>query len=178
MFHYFPKYLFFILLLSGCASVPFGSMIKLASMDDSDLLKIKAQQVRTKITVNEPATLQTKNVSLVLKFEYSAQKRSEYQFVLNLIDQQKAIQSTDWFSSSKKRNIYEFKIADESFVEFKQYQNELVEFGKPQKYYWTVYYYLKTRPQKGEALNLDLELKLAEQEEYFYLLKSAELDIN
>ena len=57
------------------------------------------------------------------------------------------------------------------------HQREFVKFGKPKKYYWTVYYYLAKRPEKGEPINLDLELKFAENEEYFYLLKGAELDI-
>lgn len=172
------KFLFFILLLNGCASVPFGSMIKLASIDDNELLKIQAEQVRTKITINDPATLQTKNVKLVLKFEYSGGKAKEYQFTLNLLAQQKVSDSGGWFAGAMLRHIYEFKIADESFEEFTRYQSEFVEHGKPQRYYWTVYYYLKNRPQKGEALNLDLELKISDIDEYFYLLKGAELDIN
>ena len=152
-------------------------MVKIASMDEQDLLSIKPKKVKARITINEPAKLQTKNVKLVLRFEFSGEGEREYRFELDLIKYREIIDSSAWFSNALKRHQYDFKINQESIEEFKKYQREFVKFGKPSKYYWTVYYFLEQRPEKGQGINLDLELKFSDLEDYFYLLKGAELDV-
>ena len=146
-------------------------------MDDKDLLSIKPQKIRARITINEPAKLKTKNVNLVLRFEFSGEGEREYGFELDLLDYREINDSGSWFSDPVKRHRYDFKVEEKSIDEFKKYQREFVKFGKPKKYYWTVYYFLENRPEKGAAISLDLELKLADNEDYFYLLKGAELDV-
>ena len=153
-------------------------MLKLASMKNSDLLMIKAAQVKARITVDEPAKLSTKNVKLALRFEYSGEGEREYQFVLQLLNMSEKIESGFWLSNPITRHEYDFKVADNSLGEFRKYQREFVKYGKPKKYYWTVYYYLEKRPVKGEPVNLDLELKLSKADDYFYLLKGVELGVN
>ncbi|TQV86378.1 hypothetical protein [Aliikangiella coralliicola] len=169
--------LFFSVMLSSCSSVPISSMVKLASFDEKDLVNINPNQVRTRITINEPAELQTRDVKLALRFGYDGEEETEYQFILDLLNNKTLKESKGFFSNSPKRHQYEFKIAVASIAEFKKYQREFLKYGKPEKYHWTVYYYLKKRPEEGEPINLDLELKLAEADDYFYLLKSAEMDV-
>jgi hypothetical protein len=167
----------FVVLSTSCTSIPFTSMLKIASMNDKDLLSIKADKIRARITINQPAKLRTKNVNLVLRFEFSGEGEREYALVLDLLDYREISNSDSWFSASTKRHQYDFKVKQESISEFKKYQREFVKFGKPSKYYWTVYYYLENRPDKGQPINLDLELKFDIKEDYFYLLKGAELDV-
>jgi len=147
-------------------------------MSEHDLLMIKAKQVKARITINEPAKLKTKDVKLALRFEYPGEGEREYRFVLSLLNYSQYDDIGGWFSKSVKRHQYEFKVADESVDEFNKYKREFAKFGKPKKYYWTVYYYLEKRPEKGHPINLDLELKLSQSEAYIYLLKGAELDIH
>ncbi len=152
-------------------------MMKIASMDDKDLLSIKPSKIKARITINEPAKLSTKNVNLVLRFEFSGEGEREYRLELDLLDYKEIKDTSSWFSEPVKRHQYDFKVAEKSIAEFKKYQREFVKFGKPNKYYWTVYYFLEKRPNEGQPINLDLELKIDDKEEYFYLLKGAELDV-
>lgn len=172
------KLLFLVLLLTSCSSIPLTSMMKLASIDTQDLLSINPSEVRTRITLNEPAELDTREVNLVLKFNYKNEKKSQYQFALNLLDSRVLKDSSDWFSRSVKKYQYDFAIAPTSVEEFKKYQREFYKYGKPNQYYWTVYYYLKKQPEKGTPIDLSLELKLSQNDDYFYLFKSAELEVN
>lgn len=170
------KYLALVLLLSGCSSIPLGSIAKLAALDKNELTNIPPHEVRARITLNEPAELSAKNLRLVLKFEYLGHKEKEYQFILDLMNA-RTLTESNWFSGSVKRHQYEFKISENSVDDFRDYQKEFARYGKPEKYFWTVYYYLKKQPMAGENLNLDLELKFAADEAYIYLLKSAEVDV-
>lgn len=166
------------LLLVSCSSVPLSSMYKLASMDKDDIRIIDPRQVRTRITVDAPTTLQTRNVKLVLRFEFADDDESEYQFLLEFLSEQTFDEKEGWFGAPIKKSQYEFKLADESVAMFKRYQREFIKYGKPNKYYWTVYYYLKQRPAKNQNAQLDLELKMSSKEDYFFLLKDAELAVN
>jgi len=151
-------------------------MMKMATFDQNDLLAIKPEQVRTRITISEPARLSTREVKLALKFEYKGDSEQEYLFFLEPILQKQFVEKR-WLKDDLIRHQYEFRIADNSIKEFRSYQREFLKYGKPNKYHWTVYYFLEKRPEKGEALDLDLELKLADKEDYFYLLVGAEVDV-
>ena len=113
----------------------------------------------------------------MLKFEYSAIDPQEYQFTLEPLWSKKVSRSK-WFEDDQLLHQYEFRIEEQSIKAFKKYQREFLKYGKPQKYHWTVYYYLKNRPQNTDDIKLDLELKFSEKEEYFYLLKDAVIDID
>ena len=166
------------ILITGCSSVPISSMLKMATMDDSDITALEPAQIRTRITVDAPTELQTKNVRLVLRFEFYQQTESEYEFLLKMVDNQSVTQEKGWFSGATMRNEYTFELLEESIAEFKKYQRDFFKYGKPRKYYWTVYYYLGKRPPPDQSVELDLELKLADHEPYFYLLQGAALGVS
>ncbi len=153
-------------------------MMKLASINETGLTHIKASEVRARITLNSPAELQTRNVKLVLKFRFNGEGEQAYYFELILLSKKSFKEKTNWFSKSIIRNQFEFKLSDASISEFKKYQREFLKYGKPKKYHWTVYYYLKKQPPTDEKINLDLELKLSQLEDFFYLLKNASVDVN
>ncbi|MCW8878158.1 MAG: hypothetical protein OQK51_14010 [Kangiellaceae bacterium] len=168
--------LLLVFFLASCSSVPLSSMVKLANFDQDDLIRIDPSQVRSKITLTAPAELETKTVKLVLKFEYSASNPQEYLFSLEPLWSKK-ISRDKWFEADELLHQYEFKIEQQSIKAFKKYQREFLKYGKPKKYHWTVYYYLKNRPIESNDIKLDLELKFSEKDEYFYLLKGAVVDI-
>ena len=168
---------FTVLLITSCGSMPLGSMLKVASLNENDLLNIRPEQVRTRITLSEPAQLKTRDVRLVLQFEFKGETKREYQFLLNLLNERR-VEENCLFCSVESRNLYEFKLSDESISEFKKYQREFLKYGRPEQYQWTVYYYLKHKPKANEEIDLDLELKFADTQDYFYLLKGASVEVN
>ena len=167
-----------LLLLSACSSIPTSSLWKLATTDETDLIAIDPRQVRARITLDEPAKLKQKNVRLALQFEYEGDQESEHTFRLSLLETKPITEKTSWFGDELNRHKYLYKISDDSLPAFRKYQREFLKYGRPQKYHWTVYYHLESIPKQGDPLFLDLELKLSQQEEFFYLLKGAAIEID
>ena len=170
-------FIFVTLLLQSCSSVPLSSMVKLASFDESDLLNIDPNAVRARLTLTEPAELETRNVQLALRFEYAGDKEQEYAFILKPVSVSKAVKES-WFSKDVLQHRYVFEIDEQSIQPFKSYQREFLKYGKPSKYYWTVYYHIKKNLPQDKISHLDLELKLAKKEDYFFLLKDAEIKVD
>ncbi len=166
-----------VLFLTSCSSVPLSSMLKMATLKNDELLAIKPSEVRVRLSLSSPAELQTKDVRLALKFEHEGMGNSEYQYRLKLMGTQTINPVASWFGQQAKKFRYEFKLAALSKLEFKRFQKELVKLGTPDKYRWTVYYYLKNKMPDGEDISIDLELKLGFDEDYFYLLKKASVSI-
>ncbi len=144
-------------------------------MDGDDIAAINPQEVRVRLSLTDPAELETKDVKLVLKFDHYDSSKTEYQYRLEVIDvnMREAIES--WFTKEPRKNTYEFKLSRLSQLEFNKFQKAYRKLGKPKRYHWTVYYYLKQHPEDGEKLTIDMELKLSKQEDYFYLLKKASI---
>ncbi len=173
-------YLFvsWILVLTSCTSVPLSSMLKMATLDRNDILAIKADEVRVRLAVTEPVELQTKNVRLVLQFEHRDAKTSEFQYLLEIIEADTIQPISSWFSKSRLKHRYEFRLSRLSQLEFNKYQKNQFEKGQPASYHWTVYYYLKNRGEQTKGTNIDMELKLSSQDDFFFLLKDAPIKIN
>jgi len=167
-----------MLVISGCTSIPLSSMLKMATFGDDKLLAVEPSQVRVRLSVTSPAELQTKDVRLVLKFEHKGKKDSEYKYRLKLIETSLVDPITGWFTNQPKKFRYDFKLESLSRLEFKRLQKEMVERGSPDRYYWTVYYHLKNKVPEGSKIVIDLELKLAIEDDFFYLLKDAPMVVN
>lgn len=164
--------LIFCLLLTSCTSIPLSSLIKVASLNRDDISTIKPNDIRIRLSVTEPATLQIKDVNLALKFEHYDGSQSEFKYLLEIIDDE-IKKPNSWFFATETKHSYQFKLSKLSQLEFNKYQKEYLLQGKPKRYYWTVYYYLKNRPESGKKLSIDLELKLSRADDYFFLLKDA-----
>jgi len=153
-------------------------MLKMATFGDNKLLAIEPSEIRVRLSVTSPSELQTKDVRLALKFEHKGKNDSEYLYRLKLINTSIVDSITSWFSTRPKKFRYDFKLASLSRLEFKRLQKEMVELGSPDRYYWTVYYTLKNEVPDGSKIVIDLELKLANADEFFYLLKDAPVVVN
>lgn len=158
-------------------SVPLSSMIKMASLSSEEILAINPNEVRVRLSITEPVELQTKNVRLALQFEHYDGSHSEYKYLLEIIDVKRVSPITSWFFSEPLKHAYQFKLAKLSQLEFNKYQKNYTEKGKPKYYHWTVYYHLKNKPMDDKKIEIDVELKFSEQDDYFYLLKSAPVEI-
>jgi len=163
----------------------------MTNLDKEDILAIDPKEVRVRLSISDPAELQTRNVRLALKFDHYDGSQSEYQYLLEIIDVKVKDAISSWFSSAPLKHVYQFKLAALSQLEFNKYQLNYTKHGKPKRYHWSVYYYLKPMRKKIKApihknngqkkiseLNIDMELKISKSDDYFYLLKNAPIEIN
>ncbi len=146
-------------------------------MDEQDIIEINAREVRVRITLDEPAKIDARNVRLVFQFEHQNNTKSEYQYFLKLLNSSSLPAEPGLFSSKPAANQYEFRISNKSIKEFQKYQQDFIKNGKPKKYKWRVYYVLNQRITQDMKLTLDVELKFANNEAYFYLLEDAKLAV-
>lgn len=167
-----------LLLINACTAIPLSSMIQLSGIGAKQLGQIAPDQLRARITINEPAKLVLRDVRLVFQFEYLAGQEQEFQFLLTPIGQNILMPKSGWFASQLKRYQYEFKITPGSVQAFKQLQEQLLNQGKPRNFRWTVYYYLEQALPQGSAIDLDLAIKFSQQQDFLMILKGASIDID
>ena len=154
-------------------------MFKMVTFGKQEILEIVPNQIRVRLSLTEPAELLTGgDVSLALKFEHKDLTLSEYEYLLETISSIQSKSSETWFSSELAKNVYEFKLAEESERAFNQLKATLANKSNIKSYHWTVYYYLKSSTKAGDKITLDMELKLSDDEDYFYLLKEAKVLVN
>lgn len=158
--------------------MPLSSLMKMASLDAEDLAVIEAKEVRVRLSLTEPAELQTRDVTLALDFINADDSSSSYKFQLSMISSDREIGLSNWFGNTPSKSVYEFELTPLSQLEFGNFQKEFLKLGKPKKYHWTVYYHLVKREQVTKELTIDMELKLDRGEGYFYQLKSAPISVN
>jgi hypothetical protein len=150
----------------------------MASLESEDLLAIKPSDVRVRLSLTDPAQLQTRDVRLALDFVHSGGAKSNYKFHLEMLSNERKTETSSWFNDSKSKSVYVFKLTSQSSLEFATFQREFLKQGKPKKYHWTVYYHLIKQKIPMKELTIDMELKLGSQEGYIYLLKNAPLSVN
>ena len=148
----------------------------MSNLDENQVLSIIPQDVRVRLTIDKPTILANDEVTLELKFEYKNDSTESYRFLLESTRPKEELTQTFWFRPSSERSSYEFQLSRLAQLEFSNYQLAFQKKGKPDKYRWTVLYYLGSNSLPESTI--DVELKVDKTEEYFYLLKAASLDNN
>jgi len=166
-----------LVLLFACSSIPMSSLLKLATMDESDLLRVNPSEIRVRVSLIEPYRLAADKVELVLSFEYADNSHQEYKYALQLLDSQHTESVVSWFTQQQAKNIYRFKLTALSQLEYNRFKQTNSSLLRPKRYEWRVNYWLDPVPQNNSHIGLDLELKLSKQQDFFYLLKNAEMKV-
>ncbi len=163
-------------ILCSCGSVPLATMFKLSSLENSDIAKIKPNELRVRLTLDDPIQLAKQSLRLQLKFEYANASNEEFEFQLEPVGEPQEISASSWLSSKELRRSYQFKLTRMAQLEFANFQRTLLEKNQVEKYFWTVFYYLA--PHRESDAKVDVELKLSKEESFFYLLKQAKVKVS
>ncbi len=173
--------LFFSLLLTlsllACSSIPMSSLVKLASMDESDLVAVNPSEIKVRVSIAEPYGLVSDKIHLVLAFDYEHAESVQYDYALELVDKTHSKSVVSWFSNEPAKNIYTFRLTRLAQLEYEKLKKSQIISHPPKSYVWRVNYWLDPLPENGTAIGLDLELKLANEDDFFYLLKNAEMTV-
>jgi len=154
-----------------------SSLLKLATMDESDLLRVNPAEMRVRVSLVEPYQLVQDQMQLVLAFEYKDGSQRHYDFALELKDSDHSTAISSWFANEPARNIYTFQLGKLSQLEYNRFKRTQQLLKRPQSYRWQVNYWLDPLPDNNSAIGLDLELKLGREKAYFYLLKNAQMKV-
>jgi hypothetical protein len=151
-------------------------MLKLSSFDNQDLVAIQSDEIEVRLTIDDPIKLANQKVRLKLKFEFADSSIEAFEFRLSPTKEPELKQTTAWFSRTRVRRSYRFKLTRLAQLEFANLQKTIKSKAKIEKYYWTVFYYLIPHQETGATI--DVELKLADDKPFFYLLDGALLKID
>ena len=162
-------------MLTSCGSVPLTTLIKMSSIDQHEVAGLSSDEIRVRLTIDEPVRLANQSVRLELKFDYQNAPSKRFLFQLENTHERESVSQFNWFSADVERSLYQFKLSRLAQLEFQNYQKSFISNGKPTQYYWTVYYYLA--PSQQQQARIDIELQLAKFEEFFYLLKNAPVEL-
>lgn len=116
-------YLFIlVLLLSSCSSIPISTMLKFRSFNEQSFVALNGSEIRSKIIVSQPFTLDLEKIKLSLTLDNDKGVRN-FTYPLDL-DMQKTIAAQDgFFKSTPARTEYTFKLSELAVKNFKETQN-------------------------------------------------------
>lgn len=162
-------------LLHGCANIPIATMLKFSGFDATSLAAIDGHQIRAKVTVTEPHTLNLEQTQLAMELE-TAKGFRRFTFPLQLISKTTVPAEHGLFSSSAAKTQYLLKVSDAGLKSFAEIQQLLVD--KPERKGSLTVGAGFNNTLNGEASpRMSIDLQLTQDEGFFTLIEDAELEI-
>lgn len=168
-----------ILLVSGCASIPISTMLKLSSFDEDSFLLLEGEQVRAQVAVSQPYTINFDKTKLTLDTETDLGTR-HFAFPLTLLSETEIPEEIGFFSSRKAQTQYTFKISDEGLTNFTELQRAIEEKQRAQSkagFSFMVSAGFNEEPLPNEIIVVSINLQLSEEDGYFALIENAEIEV-
>lgn len=165
----------FILILSGCASVPFSTMLKLGAMDETDFASIHSIDIRAKIVVEVPVKVDVDKTQISIEVE-NTQGTIQHKFPLALISTAQIPAEDGFFSDTPARTEYILKFSETAIESFERIQASLLTEQKGQMSL-SVGASFDDLPDSVEIIVFSIFLKLSETEAYITLFDEAEIEL-
>jgi hypothetical protein len=157
------------LALSGCMSIPLSTVVRFATFDEEDLLRIDASQVRMRITSDNDAPLILKKTKLKMEMVTEGSGKASMPGAV-LLDSEEDLHPsrTFWSLGYVPEHVYVLRLDQDAVESFRQLQDR-VRQRLPGYLVVGADYDFKGRKEA----RITVDLKLAETEEYFTLLDKA-----
>ncbi|MCG7562470.1 hypothetical protein [Pseudoalteromonas sp. McH1-42] len=171
------KKLFFVfvaLFLFGCSSIPLSTMLKYRNFDEQSFAALNPSQIRSKIWLSEPFTLNMEKINLSLSL-VNERGHSNFTFPLILVKRDKIAAQEGFFSSEPAKTEYTFRLSELAVNNFQKTQN-LLSQKVHQKLSFSIGAGFNEEPEDGETVYISISLQLEDNEGYFTLINEAEVD--
>lgn len=169
-----------LLVLSGCASIPFSTMATFSQFDENTLTKLDPNQMLVKVSVGNDYSLEPDSTKLQLSVQPSNVNRStEAAFGLELLSKVTEKRGTGLFSADMEVTTYEFKIDQTGAETLKQLQTQFKTTGLSGDMSFSVEtdFDTKDKTEIKDEMWLWIDLQLSEQQGYIPLFEAAKMDI-
>ncbi|MBE8168169.1 MAG: hypothetical protein HAW66_07365 [Shewanella sp.] len=165
-------------LLTGCANVPLTTLFKFAHADKEILEQANAEQLRAKVTFKGGLKLESDIVLLTLSHRLKGQEnKKQQQFPMQLISHKHKDPKQGWIIPSPEKNIYTFKLNPEGQKDFLKAKQHMLN-DDLDKVSFNVDVNLSKghiRKRDDENYRVSIDLKLNQNEDYFTLLRNADV---
>ncbi|MCB4438407.1 hypothetical protein LHL20_19430 [Alteromonas sp. McT4-15] len=167
--------LILVLLLSSCSSIPISTMLKFRSFNEQSFVALNGSEIRSKIIVSQPFTLDLEKIKLSLTLDNDKGVRN-FTYPLDL-DMQKTIAAQDgFFTSTPAKTEYTFKLSELAVKNFKETQNLISDQFKGETSF-SIAAGFNEEPTEGQLVTLSILLQLDEEDGYFTLIDNADIDV-
>ncbi len=113
-----------IFLITACSSIPLSTMIKMSSFDEDDFIRLQADEIRLKITINDTIPLQDTTTELAVEIT-DTDGTLNLSFPLETVKVEYAPATTSLFKSRPAYNIYIFRLTPAGIDNFNKIQGLL-----------------------------------------------------
>jgi hypothetical protein len=157
--------------LTGCASVPLSTMLRMSTMNQQTLLELDPQQIRARVAVDGGFELDPKSTQLSLDISDETGKRESRSYVLNLLSKTNETRPGGMFHSDYPVVAYEFALDSESIEDLRRLQTVFAH-GKNPRFNVNVQ---TTAPGYYKSIRFWIDLKLRQSEPFMVVVDGAEL---
>jgi hypothetical protein len=169
-----------LLSLSGCASIPLGTMLKLARFDMQDLQKVDPAEIRAAIRTHHLYQLKHAQLSIKIGLAKTDEMLLDETFELDRLP--------DWAPVALKlkpppqdRHWIVFQVQPEDLTRFNLLQKRLLEVSKVEgqkSLTLGVSSRDNDNPDDMRSIPFRVDLRLAEADGFFTLIKETEIEID
>lgn len=159
--------------LSGCVSVPLSTIVRMATFDERDFVRLDPEVIRARIKLVEGFALDPGKSTLGIKISSAAGDHFG-EFKLETITESRAELSNGLFSGHVMGTEYTLKLAAQSKEEFRKLQG-FVGKGRPGQVTIFIAPILSSYLKDAETMHVWVDLLLSKNPGYFTLLEGAEV---
>jgi hypothetical protein len=157
--------------LTGCASVPLSSLLRMSGMNQQTLLELDPQQIRARVAVYGGFEIDPKSTQLSLDIADEAGRRESRSYALNLLSKTNGRRPGGMFHSDYPVVAYEFALNSESVEDLRRLQKAFAHSKNP----GLDLNVQTTAPGYYKAVRFWIDLQLKESEPYMTIVDGAEL---
>ncbi|WP_105169926.1 hypothetical protein [Pseudoalteromonas sp. T1lg23B] len=167
-------FVFWVLFLSGCTSIPISTMLELRDFNEQSFVALNPVEIRSKIRLSEPLTLDLAKITLSLSLENEKGFRN-FTFPLVLENENKIAALEGLFSSQPANTEYTFRLSDIALKNFVETQ-KLFSDGIKRQGSFSIGASFNQESKEVQAAYISILLQLSDEEGFFTLLDNAEVD--
>ena len=160
--------------LAACSSIPISTMLQYRNFDEQSFASLNPSQIRSKIRLSKPFTLNLEAIKLSLSVENEKGLRN-FTFPLTLEKQEIIAEQQGFFSTSSAKTEYTFRLSEQAVESFSETQNLMAEDVKGNASF-SIGAGFNEKLQEGQSVKLSILLLLDEEDGYFTLIEDAEVE--
>ncbi len=163
------------LLLTSCASVPLGTLLKFSTFDEDDFSAINPQALSVRIFLQDPAKLSDAPVSLSLLLETAGEPiMGDYE--MQAFRTWRDEISGGLFAADIEGSMYQFELTQEQVILFRQLQKDLSNL-EINHITFTTAFRLDRSINYSDQIKVWVFLAMDEKADYITLIEGASLDV-
>lgn len=169
-------FLLIITVLTGCASMPLGTMMKLSSMDEQTLWELDPAEIRVKVAMPLGYIIDTDTAELSLRATHLTGLQAQNDFLLEVLDITQSTRSRGLLRSDIAVNEYKLALPDAAIEAFKELQKEQHSMRAAQQsggYNISVRSRFSEVPEDASSIQFWVDIKLEESADYMTLFNGA-----